>query len=257
MTSRGGVRVVATLLVALLTGGVLSAAVAAPRPRAEDPAGQPTGSFAFQWVLDGSAMTLSSCAPITWTLDETNVRQSGSTPELEVARWQALLSEVESVSAFRFHYVAMPPGAARPQTPHQWAFDIGPGSTRPQIALVIGYLPAKGGSDRALPALQGNLGVGGPLGVSWSGTGWRLDTSAVMLNVQALAGAAPAVRLEAMRHELGHALGLGHVDDPRQVMAPVSTGTRATWSGGDIEGLRVLSDQRCGSDDRIPASTAI
>src|SRR6478736_5981808 len=42
-----------------------------------------------------------------------------------------------------------------------------------------------------------------------------------------------------LMHELGHAVGLGHVSDRAQVMYPVDSGP-AVWGAGDRAGLRVL-----------------
>ena len=45
---------------------------------------------------------------------------------------------------------------------------------------------------------------------------------------------------QAMLHELGHIVGLGHVDDPASVMNPVIGLRAASWGGADRDGLWAL-----------------
>jgi hypothetical protein len=51
-----------------------------------------------------------------------------------------------------------------------------------------------------------------------------------------------------MLHELGHLVGLGHVDDPSQLMYPVATMTVTDYAVGDLRGLHALATGPCAPD---------
>lgn len=46
-------------------------------------------------------------------------------------------------------------------------------------------------------------------------------------------------------HELGHLVGLDHVDEPGQLMQPQGRPLLTTWGEGDLSGLAVLGSGRC------------
>jgi hypothetical protein len=54
-----------------------------------------------------------------------------------------------------------------------------------------------------------------------------------------------ALEQAVVMHELGHVLGLDHVDDRGELMYP-STGARLTYGPGDLAGLAVLGAGHCG-----------
>ncbi|MDO8106995.1 peptidase M10A and M12B matrixin and adamalysin [Isoptericola sp. b441] len=57
------------------------------------------------------------------------------------------------------------------------------------------------------------------------------------------AGGAPGW-VPVLRHELGHLVGLAHVDDPRELMYP-GVGLAATYAAGDLVGLAALGSGPC------------
>ncbi|WP_248582191.1 matrixin family metalloprotease [Nocardioides sp. InS609-2] len=46
-------------------------------------------------------------------------------------------------------------------------------------------------------------------------------------------------------HEFGHVVGLDHVDDPGELMAPETDGRQLSWGPGDREGLELLGAIDC------------
>ncbi|GMA86981.1 hypothetical protein GCM10025868_22310 [Angustibacter aerolatus] len=46
-------------------------------------------------------------------------------------------------------------------------------------------------------------------------------------------------------HEMGHVLGLAHVTDPTQAMAPAASASNTVLGAGDRQGLALLGAGRC------------
>jgi len=93
-------------------------------------------------------------------------------------------------------------------------------------------------TETELPAFQdGAVGIGGG---AYSGgeilASWMYIDADDPLVVP---GTARSMLLDVMLHELGHALGLAHVDDDTQVMFPYVY-ERGVYQSGDLDGLRTL-----------------
>ena len=80
---------------------------------------------------------------------------------------------------------------------------------------------------------------------------WHLVSGAVYVDEDAFSLRSGANRrptwLAVLRHELGHLVGLDHVDDSDQLMYPV-TSTLRTYQSGDRTGLALLGQGECAPD---------
>lgn len=97
--------------------------------------------------------------------------------------------------------------------------------------------------EQEMPELAGTVaGYGGPLIVTDGVTGerWLSSGAAVIDRDGVPEGSVGAV----LDHELGHVLGLGHVDAPEELMAPMFAGQEG-FGAGDLEGLARLGAIGC------------
>jgi hypothetical protein len=108
--------------------------------------------------------------------------------------------------------------------------------------LLIAWAPPGG----ANPGLVGSVvALGGSLAVGTPDGGWAYVTGQVALN-QDFAGVYPGgfgsglTLGETLLHELGHVVGLAHVDDPGEIMFPIMSSREAELGPGDLAGLHEL-----------------
>lgn len=100
--------------------------------------------------------------------------------------------------------------------------------------------------EEEVPDLEDEVaGIAGSIAASWSGGRYEYVTGSVVLDVDAFDVPDYEERLQAVvDHEFGHLVGLGHVDDPSQLMH-ASTTRRSRFAGGDLEGLQRLGNLPC------------
>lgn len=113
--------------------------------------------------------------------------------------------------------------------------------TAPEPVLVAGKVVGRRLLDPA--------GIGGPVAVGLDEANKAHVSGKIALDVDDLArlmgapGGSDMVRAVIM-HEIGHVLGLGHVDDPAQLMYEFG-GNLTDWGPGDLRGLHALATGEC------------
>lgn len=95
-------------------------------------------------------------------------------------------------------------------------------------------------------------GEGGPMGLSTSTGREAYVSGTVFLDPTKIAHirktrGEPAARAVIM-HELGHLVGLAHIDDPDQLMFPRASGDVTEYQPGDLTGLALLGTGPCQPD---------
>ncbi|MBV6729346.1 matrixin family metalloprotease [Nocardioides daeguensis] len=208
---------VALLLSMALFGGVLVAGATGFGRPVPDP------TYAFleeQPYRAGEPVTWRPCEPIHY---EVNPAHAAGTDDEAVARVRAAVAEVARASGFRFEYdgtTARRPGAR----------------TAPEIGRAAPVLVAWADADE-VPDLAGDVaGVGGAATREEGRWFWYV-TGGVVLDADALDGGAD--ERATLLHELGHVLGLDHVDSRRELMYAESVG-RQDFGEGDLRGLARL-----------------
>lgn len=180
------------------------------------------GPHAFMQTGDNGQPLAYPCGPIQYTVSTAHA------PDDFEQVVHGAVGLVAAVSGYSFVYVG--PTTDRDFTAHLTRGRSGP--------VLIGFA----GSDE-VPGLAGDVaGLGGS---APAGDGVHFSTGVVMLDAAVYRRAdALEHRRAIVMHELGHVLGLGHVDDDGELMNEENLG-RTEFGPGDLAGLQALRAASC------------
>lgn len=204
-------------------------------PPATPPATPPTtGSTSYAFMStspDGSPRRWDKCTPIRYAVN------LASLPEGALGEINEGIARLSAASGLTFTYVG--DTTAIPLT-DTWS-DTAMGGP---IDLYLAY-----SDETVLPGLAGDVaGLGGPVWYEGAEEQPRLRLAGAVfdLNSGLAPGFGPGGRGLLVLHELGHTLNLGHVDDARQVMYPMTGVDSPTdYQAGDRAGMAVLATPPC------------
>jgi hypothetical protein len=187
---------------------------------------------------DGSPVGYSPCRPLHYVVNETLA------PEGAAHLVHDAIRTIASATGITFIHdgetAEEPSGERDPYQPGTYGDRWAP--------LLISWT-----TPEAAPKLKGQvIGTGGSTHYSFNGgpksfvTGsLELDAPQIDLELERPDGAQYATAV--ILHELGHVMGLEHVDDPVQLMYP-EIGTPDGLAAGDLSGLRELGQTQCRKD---------
>ena len=193
-----------------------------------------TGGYTFLEQHGGSPVTWDPCQPIHYV-----VRPNGEIPGGQVMLDQAIAEISKETGLFFMDDGTTSEAPSTDRNPYQpdrygqtWA------------PVLISW-----SDSNEYPALQGDVvGLGGPITVG--GKDPRIVSGEVVFDASDMTQVEGAPQgatfdYDVMLHELGHLVGLGHIDDPGEVMNPVSLRPLAGYGPGDLRGLAVAGSGRC------------
>jgi hypothetical protein len=181
--------------------------------------------------------TTAAGEPITW--DHCSAIRYQVNPEGAPENWREVVDGAFDEVAESSGFVFLDAGVTANRT---LAGTFNPGSTRGEPVLIIWS------SQGRLHSLQGDtVGLGGGAMVEVNGI-QRLVTGAVALDAEAHSRTYDPMTARTQQlvlmHEIGHVLGLDHVDDRGQLMNASYVGQDGLGPG-DIAGLKALHDVPC------------
>ncbi len=138
--------------------------------------------------------------PLTWSLHPQGITESGSAVPEETQTWANAFNQLDEATDYTFIQL--------------------PNNSAANISIHYTDTPSQSGLSITTTA-TGYLGIGGISDLTWSGTHWIATESIVVLSPTMLHrwNHLPTLRPWVIRHELGHAIGLGHQHNPSSTMA--------------------------------------
>ncbi len=181
----------------------------------------PRHGTAHTWLL-GTKYRWNPCTVHNYRVTAHRLPADG----LKLIRWA--LGQVSQATGLRFHYAGK-----TPYVPFKNSLTNYPNNTD----FVFGWAtPAQ------VPNLAGAVaGYGDSVGNFAGASKWMSDGQVAFdLTTKFPAASRRGLRENLALHELGHAIGLGHVTDKRQIMYPAVRDLTPRYGGGDLRGLAAL-----------------
>jgi hypothetical protein len=236
---RQGVSETADSLARTIAGGrtptIAGIALSRPLP----PPTSPSGSGGFTYLIErgGAPARYNPCSTIHVVMN------AEAAPPGAEGYLRSALARLSAATGLQFAYDGLTDEPAQDDRP---AMDDRRYGNRWSPVLVAWTTPAR------VPRLEGaTAGVGGSMAYGLPGGSLVYVSGEVQLDGPQATGIlqernGPAAVEAVVLHELAHVVGLGHVDDPRQLMAPVNTG-QLDFGQGDLRGLAILGRGSCTS----------